>query len=146
MIKSKITILIADDDEEDLAFAEKAIKANSKKDEINIKFVKNGELLLDYIYMRNGYNELNAPRPTVIFLDINMPKLCGLSVLDVVKKDEALRSIPIIILSSSRSDIDPSYSKGANSYIVKPGVYGELEKIMGQMKEFWFEAAVLPGG
>lgn len=135
-MKNKV-ILIADDDDDDLMFAEMAIQAHSEND-IDIRFVKNGEELLEYLYGEN-------PKPDVIFLDIKMPKMDGLKALEKIKSDDSLRSIPIIILSTSTSDIDQGYNKGANAYIVKPNIYKELEIIMGKMKKFWFEAAELPG-
>ena len=141
----KRLILIADDDEDDLMFAEKAINANSEESEINIKMVKDGEELLDFLYKKGEYADSEYPQPSVIFLDIKMPKLDGLKALEIIKADKNLRVIPIIILSSSKTDIDPSYHKGANSYIVKPNIYDEMEQIMGKMKRYWFEAVELPG-
>ena len=144
-IYKKKLILIADDDEDDLMFAQKAINANSEESEIDIKLVKDGEELLDFLYKKGEYADSKHPLPSVIFLDIKMPKLDGLKVLEILKANERLRIIPIIILSSSKTDINSSYHKGANSYIVKPNIYGEMQEIMGKMKKFWFEAAELPG-
>ncbi len=139
-------ILIADDDEDDLFLAKKAIDANSEENEIWVEFVKDGEDLLDFLRKKGKYKKSKWKKPSVIFLDIKMPKLDGLKVLEEIKSDDDFKSIPIIILSSSTADINPSYHKGANSYIVKPNIYHELEVIMSKMKRFWFEAAELPGG
>jgi CheY-like chemotaxis protein len=137
-------VLIADDDEDDLIFAEKAIKANAGN-QIDIRLVKDGEELLDYLYKRNKFSGIDTPKPSIIFLDIKMPKVSGIDALEIIKNDDYLKSIPIIILSSSKEDVEHGYKKGANSYIVKPDIYIELESIMNKMKKFWFEAAKLPG-
>ena len=145
---SKKVILIADDDDDDIMFAKKAIKANCSKNELDIRIVKNGEELLEYLRGEGEFKDGENPKPSVIFLDIKMPKMDGLKALDIIKNDDDFKSIPVIILSSSGSekDVDHGYNRGANSYIVKPSIYNELEIIMEKMKKFWFEAAELPKG
>ena len=142
MFYAKKVILLVDDDDDDLLFAKKAIESNLGVNNVDIRSVKDGEQLLDYLNQKGQYE--NAPMPSIIFLDIKMPRLNGLKALESIKNNEKLRYIPIIILTSSEVDIDDSYNKGANSYIVKPITQKDFENIMDKMKKFWFETARLP--
>jgi CheY-like chemotaxis protein len=141
----KTVVLIAEDDEEDRVFAENALN-ETRRSSIDIRFVLDGEELLEYLKKEGKYK--NAPRPSVIFLDLNMPKKRGIEALIEIKSDEDLRKIPIIVLTSSgaQEDVEESYNKGANSYITKPDYYGELKEIMKKTERFWFEAAKIPRG
>src|SRR4051794_8673984 len=87
-----------------------------------LQIVADGEELVDYLHRRGKYNAENAPRPGLILLDLNMPKLDGREALAQIKSDEDLRQIPVVILTTSHAEEDVlrSYGLGANSYIQKP--------------------------
>ena len=144
----KIIVLIADDDKDDQSFAEKAIQENyiDKDIDIDIHSVTDGESLLRFLRKEDEFKE--SPRPSIVFLDLKMPKMGGIESLIEIREDEELRDIPIIVLTTSRSreDIEESYQSGANSYITKPGFYDDLKEIMYRTGRFWFESAKLPRG
>src|SRR4051812_17902812 len=114
-------ILLVEDSDEDYAITKRSF---AKAGLINPLFrVADGEAALDFLYRRGEYSEgADAPRPGVILLDLNLPGTDGREVLKVIKQDEFLRKIPVIVLttSSAENDIQMCYDCGANSYIVKP--------------------------
>ncbi len=131
----KPMILIVDDDLED---QELVCKAFTKLDfPIDVKSVFNGEELLRYL--RSLDNEEHS-YPTLILLDLNMPKISGIEALKEIKLDNKLRRIPIIIFttSSSERDIAQSYDLGASSYIVKPTSFQQLTQTLKTLSQYWF--------
>lgn len=107
--------------------------------------VRDGESALDYLYQRGAF--VQAPRPLLILLDLNLPGLGGRDILTQIKADPALRSLPVIIFSNSalRSDVEGAYQEGANSYLFKPSGQTELLAAATALEHFWFNAALLPG-
>ncbi len=140
-----IIILLADDDEDDCFFAVRALKANRLANDLHI--VHDGEELMDYLKRRGMYANLaDAPRPDLILLDLNMPKMEGHEALAEIKQDPTLRQIPIVILTTSQAeeDIYRSYDLGANSFISKPVTFQALVEHMAKLGHYWFEAVELP--
>lgn len=143
--RKPITILMADDDEEDLLLAKTALEACRLANDLHC--VRNGEELLDYLYRRGEYAELaSSPRPGLILLDLNMPRKDGREALQEIKTDPELRSIPIVILTTSKAeeDIYRTYNLGANSYITKPVTFNSLVETMQSLGRYWFEIVDLP--
>ncbi|WP_343669405.1 response regulator [Chitinophaga sp.] len=141
----KISILIADDDADDQELIKAAFEENSTDYQIN--FVENGEELLLYLRRGGQYaNEMLHPRPHIILLDLNMPKKDGREALKEIKADPLLKSIPVIILTTSmeEKDIAKSYELGVNSYIIKPVTYSGLVEFTSVLSKYWFEIAELP--
>ncbi len=140
----KITILIADDDEEDQGLIRDAILHKGDCG-LDIRFVNNGEELLDYLYRKNQFAN-DSPRPSLILLDLKMPKKGGIEAIKEIKENWGLKDIPVIILSSSgeEKDITSSYKHGVNSYIVKPIGFNGMIEAMKRLQEFWIEVAELP--
>lgn len=140
-----VTILLADDDDDDCAFATRALKANRLAADLHI--VHDGEELLDYLKRRGAYtNVADAPRPGLILLDLNMPKMEGHEALAEIKNDPSLRQIPIVILTTSQAeeDIYRSYDLGANSFISKPMTFQGLVDCLAKMGHYWFDTVELP--
>jgi len=138
-------ILLADDDEDDCLFAVRALKANGLANDLHI--VHDGEELMDYLKRRGAYAHLaDAPRPGLILLDLNMPKMEGYEALTEIKQDPSLRQIPIVILTTSQAeeDIYQSYDLGANSFISKPVTFQVLVEHMAKLGHYWFEIVELP--
>lgn len=97
-------------------------------------------------FLRRAGPHAHAPRPDVILLDLNMPRMTGLELLDILKIDPDLRSIPVIVLTTSRaeSDIWRSYNLHANAYIPKPVSIAEFEDVIQTLGNFWFRKVALP--
>lgn len=144
--KIPITILICDDDEDDRMLTQQALEqAHIAND---LKFVEDGEDLLDYLHQRGKYAGENglAPRPGLILLDLNMPKVDGREALKAIKSDPGLREIPVVVLSTSSLDVDivKSYQLGVNSFITKPVTFTGLVEAMHVLGRYWLEIVELP--
>jgi CheY-like chemotaxis protein len=138
-------ILIAEDDEEDRMLAREALAESRLANDIY--FVVDGEELMDYLYRRGPYADpATSPRPGLILLDLNMPKKSGREALEEIKSDPELHKIPVVVLTTSKteSDIYRSYDLGANSYIVKPVSFPGLVEVMMSLEKYWFEIVELP--
>jgi CheY-like chemotaxis protein len=140
-----ITILMADDDPDDRLLTADALKEARLINDI--RFVENGEELLDYLRRTGKFAPpCDAPRPGLILLDLNMPRKDGRAVLKELKQDAELRTIPIVVLTTSKDDEDVyrSYDLGVNSYIVKPVTFEALVDILQTLEKYWFEIVELP--
>jgi two-component system, response regulator len=144
--KIPITILVCDDDEDDRMLTRQALEDAHISN--RIQFVEDGEQLLDYLYQRGSYagETGEAPRPGLILLDLNMPKLDGREALKTIKEDPTLRDIPVVVLSTSRldEDIARSYKLGVNSFITKPVTFSGLVEAMNVLGRYWLEIVELP--
>lgn len=142
-----ITILMADDDEEDRMLTQKAFELNRLGNDL--RFVEDGEDLLDYLHQRGKYADpASAPRPGLILLDLNMPRLDGREALAAIKSDPSLRRIPVVVMTTSEADQDiaRSYDLGANSYVTKPVTFDSLAQVIKALDQYWFEIVALPEG
>jgi len=140
-----IVILMADDDADDRLLAKDALAECRLANELH--FVENGEELLDYLHRRRKFvNLAQSPRPGLILLDLNMPKKDGREALKEIKDDPRLRTIPVVVLTTSRADTDISriYELGANSFITKPVSFDSLVEVMKILGRYWFEIVELP--
>ena len=144
--KIPITILICDDDEDDRALTQQALEDAHISN--SLRFVEDGEQLLDYLHQRGEYSGETgaAPRPGLILLDLNMPKMDGREALQHIKGDPTLVDIPIVILTTSGLDIDiiRSYQLGVNSFITKPVTFSGLVEAMNVLGRYWLEIVELP--
>lgn len=145
--KGVCTILLAEDDEDDCFMIDKALKTNQVTNPLVT--VPDGEQLLDYLYRRGKFSDPKlAPWPCFILLDLNMPRMDGRTALKVLKKDENLRKIPVVVLTTSQSeeDIANIYESGASSYITKPSNSEGFTKIIQNLKNYWLNYVELPVG
>ena len=144
--KIPITILICDDDDDDRALTRQALEDAHISN--NLRFVEDGEQLLDYLHQRGEYSGETgaAPRPGLILLDLNMPKMDGREALQRIKEDPTLVDIPIVILTTSGLDLDiiRSYQLGVNSFITKPVTFSGLVDAMNVLGRYWLEIVELP--
>ena len=141
-----ITILMADDDADDRQLTREALEDARLINDI--RFVENGEELLEYLRRQGKWAApADSPRPGLILLDLNMPRKDGRTVLKEIKQDPEFRTIPVVILTTSKSDEDVyrSYDLGVNSYIVKPVTFEALVDILQTLEKYWFEIVELPG-
>ena len=143
--RKSVVILIADDDPEDCMFIRDAFKEGLLVN--GLRFVGDGEELMDYLHHQGKYrNPSSSPRPGIILLDLNMPKKDGREALKEIKSDPDLRSIPVVILTTSKEeeDILRSYDLGANSYITKPVTFPGLVNAMKSLGKYWLQIVELP--
>jgi CheY-like chemotaxis protein len=141
-----LTILLADDDEEDRELTRDALQNSRLANQM--RFVVDGQDLLDYLRREGRWAgpEVNAPRPGIILLDLNMPKKDGREALAEIKADESLRRIPVVVLTTSKdeSDVLATYDLGVSSFITKPVTFGGLVDVMRTWRQYWFEIVELP--
>jgi len=139
-----ITILMADDDDDDRRLTREALLEGRLANDL--RFVENGEELMDYLRHHGKYAATEVPRPGLILLDLNMPRKDGRTVLKEIKSDPELRQIPVVVLTTSQADEDifKSYDLGVNSYIVKPVTFEALVDILQTLEKYWFEIVELP--
>jgi CheY-like chemotaxis protein len=147
MVKSTkpVTILMADDDQDDCLLVKDAFVESRLLNDL--RFVEDGEELMDYLYHRGKYAEIDSsPRPGLVLLDLNMPRKDGREALEEIKSDSDLRSIPIVVLTTSKQeeDILRSYDVGANSYVTKPVTFKGLVDVMKTLGRYWLEIVELP--
>jgi CheY-like chemotaxis protein len=141
-----LTILLADDDEDDRELARDALQEFRLANEM--KFVVDGQDLLDYLRREGRWAgpEVDAPRPGIILLDLNMPKKDGREALAELKADESLRRIPVVVLTTTKDEEDVlrAYDLGVSSFITKPVTFGGLVDVMRTWSQYWFEIVELP--
>jgi CheY-like chemotaxis protein len=143
--KKSVVILVADDDPEDSLLIKEAFQEGLLVN--GLRFVEDGEELLDYLRHRGKYEDpLLSPRPGIVLLDLNMPKKDGREALKEMKADPALKSIPVVVLTTSKAeeDIIRSYDLGANSYITKPVTFLGLVNAVKGLGKYWLEIVELP--
>lgn len=138
-----VHILMADDDPDDRMLMKEALQESNLTS--ILRFVEDGAELMDYLYRKGKFVE-DAPRPGLILLDLNMPKVDGREALRSIKSDPELRRIPVVVFTTSRAehDILKSYDLGVNSFISKPSQYGDLVYVAKQISQYWLSTVELP--
>jgi CheY-like chemotaxis protein len=141
---SQLTVLMADDDEDDRLMTSEALTESQFQGVLYS--VDDGEEALNFLRHTGGYSALNAPRPDIVLLDLNMPRKDGREVLREMKADPELRCIPVIILTTSKAeeDILRSYDLGVNSFITKPVTFEGLVNVMRTLGDYWVKTVQLP--
>lgn len=142
-----ITILVADDDADDRLMIEDALRENRLAN--SLVFVHDGEELLAYLRRQGKFADPKAsPRPGLILLDLNMPKMDGREALAEIKSDPQLRGIPVVVLTTSKAeeDVYRTYNLGVNSFITKPVSFQALVEITRDLGRYWFKIVELPAG
>lgn len=143
--KNHVRILVADDDLDDCEMIRDALKESRVVNQPF--FVHDGEELMDYLYHRGKYTDkIQYPLPGLILLDLNMPKKDGREALAHIKNDPHLKQIPVVMLTTSRTeeDVFRTYELGVNSFITKPVAFADLVGIMKELGRYWFEIVALP--
>lgn len=130
-------ILYAEDSENDIELTLAAFKESNLANPIDV--VRDGAEALDYLFYRGAYSKRPVETPVFILLDLKMPKLDGIEVLNEIRKSEQYKNVPVIILTSSRmeSDIVNSYELGANGFVVKPIDFSEFIETIKNLGYFW---------
>ncbi len=141
-----INILMADDDEDDRLLTLDALKESRVLN--NLMCVQDGVELLEYLRREGKFSDPEtSPRPSLILLDLNMPRKDGREALQEIKADPALRGIPVVILTTSKEEEDMlrGYDLGCASYITKPVNFDGLVELMKALGRYWIEFVELPG-
>ena len=139
-----IEILMVEDNPGDVRLTREALKHGKVSNTMHV--VEDGVAALDFLYRRGAYGK--APRPDLILLDLNLPKKNGREVLQEIKQDTHLKTIPVVILTTSQAEEDVlrAYSLHANCYITKPVDFIQFTRIVRTMEEFWLTIVTLPPG
>jgi CheY-like chemotaxis protein len=144
-LRKAVTILMADDDEDDRDLTREALQNARLANQM--RFVVDGQDLMDYLRRQGRYADpaVDAPRPGIILLDLNMPKKDGREALAEIKADHALRSIPVVVLTTSKAeeDVFRTYDLGVSSFITKPVTFAGLVEVMKTWQRYWFEVVEL---
>jgi len=137
--------MMADDDPDDRLLVKEAFEENRLANPLST--VEDGEELMDYLHQRGQYAGVTL-RPSLILLDLNMPRKSGFEALQEIKSDPELRKIPVIILTTSKAeeDIVRAYDLGVNSFIVKPVSFEALVETVRELGKYWFQIVELPQG
>tara|TARA_R110000868_G_scaffold10313_23_gene50795 strand:- start:2727 stop:3176 length:450 start_codon:yes stop_codon:yes gene_type:complete len=138
----EVEILLVEDNPGDIILAQEGFKMSKIVNRLHV--CENGESALAFLRREGEYADV--PRPHLVLLDLNLPKMSGHDVLQAIKEDEALCEIPVIILTSSSAerDVRMSFRQHANSYIVKPDDIARLTEIVEATEAFWFGVAKSP--
>ena len=138
-------ILIAEDDEDDYLLTIEALKEAGV--DTQVKWVKDGEELMNYLEpIGTTIKKSSSEFPSLILLDLNMPRKDGREVLEEIKKNNTLRKIPVVVLTTSKAetDINHAYDLGVNSYIQKPVRFNEFVEVIKVLSHYWFQIVKLP--
>jgi len=138
-------ILLVEDDRGDQELTRRALQEGKIRNELRI--VENGEDALAYLFRRGRYRDpATSPRPDLLLLDLNLPRVDGREVLERVRSDSKLRRMAVVVLTTSRQeeDILRSYELGCNSFIAKPVDMDQFIRMIQALEEYWFQIVVLP--
>jgi CheY-like chemotaxis protein len=141
----RVVILLAEDDPGDQELTRRALQDDVVRSDLRI--VGDGEELLDYLFRRGEYEDpQKSPRPDLILLDLNMPKVNGREALGELKQDAELSRIPVVVLTTSEQEADilRSYDLGCSSYIQKPVDIDQFITAVRKLGSYWFEVVTLP--
>jgi len=139
-----VRVLVAEDNEDHLFLTTRALQATNHDLRLEVQGVRDGEEALDYFYRRGKYKD--ASRPHIVLLDLKMPKVSGLEVLEKLKADPELRSIPVVVLTSSDrpEDVEATYRRGGNSFITKPVSPQGMRDGLRELTDYWMKFSALP--
>ena len=138
MINSVLDIILVEDNPADVELTIDALKENNMAN--RVKVLKDGQEAIDYIFRQGAYQDCGiCDRPSLILLDLNLPKIDGLEILRRIRSNERTKSIPVVVLTSSAMDKDriESYHLGVNSYIKKPVEFENFARTIAEIGMYW---------
>lgn len=135
-------ILLVEDNEDDVFLTREAFDAAGLR--VNLHHVDNGEKCMQFLYRQGTYADM--PAPDLILLDMHMPVMSGYEVLTEIVKDEKLRHLPVVVLTTSyeAADIQKMYGLRCSSYITKPVDFGNFVQVIAQLAGYWLTVVVMP--
>lgn len=142
-MNESIEILLVEDNEADIVLVREALKDAKVANELHI--VRDGKAALDFLRSTAGHNP-GKIKPGLILLDLYMPKMDGQEVLKEIKTDAKLKSIPVVVMTSSQEeqDVTKAYDMQANSYVIKPVDFNQLIHVVETIEDFWLSVVKLP--
>ena len=142
---SQLTVLLIEDNPRDVRLTQRAFAQAELTHDLRV--VRDGDEALAYLHREGQYQDpSSSPRPHVILLDLNLPRMGGHEVLRQVKQDPRFKHVPIIVLTTSGRPVDirQAYENGANAYLLKPVEFARFTEVLGQLGKFWLEMVELP--
>ena len=138
------SILLVEDSPEDFEATRRALQRSGVENPIHL--CTDGDDALDFLYRRGRHADPPAPRPGIILLDLNLPGTDGREVLEEIKRDDTLKQIPVVVLTTSNDerDVAACYLAGANSYVQKPVDFEGFMRAIDRLRGYWFEVVILP--
>jgi two-component system, response regulator len=133
-----VDILLVEDNPRDVELILRALKKHNLANRVTV--VTDGEQALDFVFARGAYAErANTPHPKAIFLDLKLPKVGGIEVLQQIRSNERTRMLPVVVMTSSQEerDIVDAYKLGVNSYVVKPMDFDQFAKVVADLGYYW---------
>ena len=144
-MKAAHTILLVEDNPADVKITQRALRDSASP--VELRVVRDGQEAVEYL-LRQGVHADNAEwrLPDLILLDLNLPKLTGLQVMERIRATPALRCTPVVVLSTSRrhEDVQQMYAAGANTYIEKPQDFNRFVQVLQTIQRYWLDTALLP--
>jgi CheY-like chemotaxis protein len=139
-----VDILLVEDNPTDAELVLRVLRKSNLAD--NVVWVKDGEVALDFLFRRGNHVARSSSMPRVVFLDLRLPKVDGLKVLQQMRDNEHTRTIPVVVLTSSKeeSDIAASYQLGANSFVSKPVAFDEFNNTVAELGRYWLLLNKIP--
>jgi CheY-like chemotaxis protein len=144
-LRRPFDILLIEDNPADVEITIEAFRRSHKGNRVFI--CRDGEEALDYLFQRGRHAKIAAaPRPDLILMDLNLPRKSGVEVLAEIKKNEHLKDIPVVVLTTSDRDEDVTscYKYGANCYLTKPVQFDDCVKLISDIQQYWLELSKLP--
>jgi CheY-like chemotaxis protein len=141
----QLTVLLVEDNPRDVRLTQRAFQQAGLPHDLRV--VRDGDEALAYLHREGAYKATEtAPRPDVILLDLNLPRMGGHELLREVKQDSRFKQVPIIVLTTSErpDDVRLAYDAGANAYLLKPVEFNRFTEVIGQLGKFWLEIVELP--
>ncbi len=141
---SPLVVLLVEDSPADVLMTREALEQNQMPTQLHV--VEDGVEALRFLRREGPYSQ--APRPDLILLDLNLPRMDGREVLAEIKADDRLRLIPLVVLTTSKADEDVlrAYDRHANCYVAKPLDFAHFAEAVRSIKSFWLRVATLPRG
>ncbi|MFN3200171.1 MAG: response regulator [Bradymonadia bacterium] len=137
-VKPPIHIVLVEDDDNDVRIIRRAIRRGHLNNTITV--VRDGQEALDYLHRRPPFDDTEAwPWPDLLLLDIHLPRINGIDVLQMIKRDPELNTLPVLMLTTSarREDVAMSYMRGANGFICKPIEFARFIEVINDLNEYW---------
>ncbi|HKS99721.1 MAG TPA: response regulator [Rugosimonospora sp.] len=139
-----ITVLMVEDDPDDVYLTEDALRTTRLR--MNLHVVNDGVEAMQFLRREDGY--AGSPRPDLVLLDLNLPRMDGREVLSAIRSDPAFTGLPVVVLTTSKAeqDVMSSYQQHANCYISKPVDIEQFRAVVASIESFWFTVVQLPPG
>jgi len=141
----RLTVLLVEDNPRDVRLTKRAFEQANVPHELRV--VRDGDEALAYLHREGDYAAADSsPRPDMILLDLNLPRMGGHELMQHVRQDLRFRQVPIVVLTTSGrpDDVRQAYDNGANAYLLKPVEFSRFTEVIGHLASFWLETVELP--